>query len=154
MTITSDEIRYVVQDTWHALLGLEVCAVGGPPAGQRAGLAGVVGVDGGWCGMVRLTCSARLGILFASRMLDLRADDVDRAGVQDAVGELVNVVGGNVKALLPTPSRLVLPRVEPWDGDPRVAPEPRAVSAVFDCLGDAFEVEVAGHASADDPGSS
>jgi chemotaxis protein CheX len=47
------------------------------------------------------------------RMLALEESDgaVSDADVADAVGELVNMIGGNVKSLMPGPSALSLPVV-------------------------------------------
>ena len=42
-------------------------------------------------------------------MLD--AQEVEPDEVADAAGELVNIIGGNLKTLLPTPSKLGLPEV-------------------------------------------
>jgi chemotaxis protein CheX len=38
--------------------------------------------------------------------------DVTQSDIVDAVGELANVIGGNVKALLPQPCQLSLPHVQ------------------------------------------
>ncbi|QCC78154.1 chemotaxis protein CheX [Nocardioides daphniae] len=43
--------------------------------------------------------------------MDPDADEPSEADVVDAVGELVNMVGGNVKSLVPGPSQLSLPLV-------------------------------------------
>ena len=45
-------------------------------------------------------------ILFDRAEREVSLDDV-----RDALGEITNMIGGNVKALLPTPSRLSLPTV-------------------------------------------
>ena len=60
---------------------------------------------------------------------------------QDALGELTNMVGGNIKALLPVPSRLSLPAVAEGADYLALLPGGRVVSEVnFECLGEPFFV--------------
>ena len=70
-----------------------------------------VGISGGWSGQVRLDCSDALSVLAAGEVFRLAPDEVTSGQVQDALGELVNIIGGTVKSLLPGPSRLALPTV-------------------------------------------
>ena len=44
-------------------------------------------------------------------MFEMSVDDLDDLEVADALGELVNIIGGNLKCLLPEPSQLSLPTV-------------------------------------------
>ena len=44
-------------------------------------------------------------------MFGMEPDEVSADEVADAVGELTNMVGGNIKSLLPEPSLLSLPTV-------------------------------------------
>lgn len=84
-----------------------------PPAPQPGDGAGRVhasiAVSGGWSGRVTLDVSRTGADVLAARML--QADEVSEADVVDAVGELVNVLGGNVKGLLLEESALGLPQV-------------------------------------------
>jgi chemotaxis protein CheX len=69
-------------------------------------------IRGGWSGFVVLEMGSGTAEEAARVMLDLEErDDVERDEVADAVGELVNIIGGNVKSLLPTASSLGLPQV-------------------------------------------
>ncbi len=65
---------------------------------------------------MRIEVSTTLAGQLAAQMFELPVDEIDDELVADAIGELVNIIGGNVKALLPTPSRLGLP--EPRGGEP------------------------------------
>ncbi|MCU0705946.1 MAG: chemotaxis protein CheX, partial [Fimbriiglobus sp.] len=49
---------------------------------------------------------------------DTPSAEVTPAELADALGELANMVGGNLKALLPDGCRLSLPSVEPGAGPP------------------------------------
>ncbi len=44
-------------------------------------------------------------------MFAMEPDEVSDAEIGDALGEMANIVGGNVKALMPEPSVLSLPQV-------------------------------------------
>lgn len=77
-----------------------------------------VGVTGAWEGGVLLELDELPARHVASRMLDLPV--ADEADVADAVGELANIVGGNVKSMMPEPSTLSLPQVVRGAGAPPV----------------------------------
>jgi chemotaxis protein CheX len=47
----------------------------------------------------------------AATMFDTQPEVVTDAEVVDALGELTNMIGGNIKSLLPAPSQLSLPMV-------------------------------------------
>lgn len=68
-----------------------------------------IAVTGGWSGHVTLDVSRNGADVLARRML--LADEVTEEDVVDAIGELVNVLGGNVKGLLLEESALGLPQV-------------------------------------------
>lgn len=83
---------------------------GSPQPGDDAGrVHASIAVTGGWSGRVTLDVSRTGADVLAARML--QADEVSEADVVDAVGELVNVIGGNVKGLLLEESTLGLPQV-------------------------------------------
>src|SRR5215213_1891269 len=67
---------------------------------------------GPWNGTVVLTCGRSTAEELSRSLLKEHAPPVlDAEDVEDALGELANVVGGNVKAVLPGPSVLGLPEV-------------------------------------------
>jgi chemotaxis protein CheX len=71
-----------------------------------------VSVTGEWEGLIAVDladpCAAALG----RGMLGLDdEEDLDPVDLRDAVGEFANIVGGNVKSLMPGPSTLSLPVV-------------------------------------------
>ena len=84
----------------------------GPGATQADGTGWVhasIAVTGGWSGRITLDVSRAGADVLARRML--LSDEVSEDDVTDAVGELVNVLGGNVKGLLLEESALGLPQV-------------------------------------------
>ena len=73
-----------------------------------------VDVYGDWPGRAALTASTATAQDLARALLDLGPDgEVTAPDLVDAFGEVANVVGGNVKSLLPTQGSLGLPQVAP-----------------------------------------
>ncbi len=114
-------VETIAQDAWTALVGEDEVLLPervDPPADA---VSSWVDVDGPWRGRVVLTTGRQTAedlavVLFG----DETPDRLDADDIADALGELANVVGGNVKAALPGPSRLGLPEVgaAPPAGDP------------------------------------
>jgi chemotaxis protein CheX len=113
-----------------------------PGPGSRT-FTGCVQITGAWEGAVTVHCSERLARLLTAAMFMVDPDDTSAEEVTDALGELANMVGGNVKALLPEPCRISLPAVA--DGmDYRLSvPGARPVSAVtWTCNGEPLMVRL------------
>ena len=108
----SDDLRFVVEEVWAALLGDEVLLPPAEAAEESPTWSGAVAVTGEWQGCVTVELGAYAARELTAQMLALPTGEspVD-ADIADAVGELVNMVGGNVKALMPGPSALSLPLV-------------------------------------------
>jgi chemotaxis protein CheX len=120
--VDEGDVTMIVESIFAELLGFGVLPAPVPssPAGDQ--LAGLVRISGEWHGTVTVTCDQELAGRIATAMLD-RAP-ASPAEVADAVGEVANMTGGNVKALLPGPSVLSLPEVA---GGAAAAPPPGRV---------------------------
>ncbi|HEY1101413.1 MAG TPA: chemotaxis protein CheX [Myxococcota bacterium] len=80
-------------------------------------LSGCVMIDGDWNGAIILTCPRAFARDAAARMFATAVAEVSDHDTRDALGELVNIVGGNYKAILPASGgthRLSLPVVVGW----------------------------------------
>ncbi len=100
-------------------------------------LSGSVRISGTWEGRVVMCVPFFLAKECAAHMHGRVAAALTDDDVRDAWGELVNVVGGNLKALLPSPSQLSLPEV--GEASTWGAAEPGTVSlneVTFACLGE------------------
>ena len=108
---TADDVRAVTGEVWESCLahyGDPLDWGTGEPLEAPVARA-LVHISGDWSGAITLEMSVATAEV-AARVL-LEVDDVEPWEVADAVGELVNIIGGNLKSLLPTPSKLSLPRV-------------------------------------------
>lgn len=121
----------------------------GPVPGART-FTGCVQITGAWEGAVTVHCSAELAKMLTAAMFMVDPEDTTPEEVTDALGELANMVGGNVKALLPEPCRISLPAVA--DGmDYRLSvPGARPVTAVtWTCHGEPLMVRLLERRTAD-----
>jgi hypothetical protein len=111
-SIERDSVIEVTRAVCECLLGdlAEPCSERRPLDGIDELVASVT-ITGPWSGDV----SVRLSPAFASRLareiFEVDPTSADDVGVRDLVGEVANMIGGNLKALLPEPCRLSLPRV-------------------------------------------
>lgn len=115
--LTAEMITELTRDIWSALLadGGLLPDVSAAPAGD---ITATVEINGAWNGTTCLTCSTLAGRHAASTMFGVDDEDLTPSDIADAVGELVNVVGGNIKSLLPGPTELSLPVINTTDVTP------------------------------------
>lgn len=108
-----DEIRRLVEKAWAAMLGLEIRPAPDDTIPDWPGdvLTGAVTVAGPWSGLVALACPAVLARRFAAVVFAVPPERVADEQCRDVLGELTNVLGGGLKALLPGRSTLGLPVV-------------------------------------------
>jgi hypothetical protein len=110
--IDEGTVQSIVQEAWSALIGDDEFLLPVPGGIPDDAVSSWVEVVGPWTGAVVLTCSRSTAEELARCLLAEHAPPVlDEEEIADALGELANVVGGNVKALLPGPSVLGLPEV-------------------------------------------
>lgn len=113
MELITPDVDELLSEVWQAMLDREPptrAELLPHPAGEKW-LTACVLVSGAYEGAVLLGCPEDLGRSFAAALFHLPATEIDDELLWDAMGELTNVLGGNVKALLPGPSRLSLPTV-------------------------------------------
>ena len=107
MMLTGETIAELTRDVWTALLA----DPGGLLPGESVSgeMAATVEISGAWNGTVGLSCSTVAGRHAASVIFGMEDAELSAEEVADVVGELVNVVGGNIKSLLPGPTELSIP---------------------------------------------
>jgi chemotaxis protein CheX len=112
--LSKHQILEISQEIWESLLGMEIEASDEPPSNafrdSKRTMTGFVNIGGAWEGTVLLEVSDTLSQRFAATMLGMN-EEVSFPDVADSLGELTNMVGGNIKSLLPAPSSLSIPAV-------------------------------------------
>ncbi len=111
MVLTEDVVTEITSSVWRAFLPESDDVIPIPMVPSPASLTGTVFISGQWNGLVSLTCSSVAAVRAAALMFAADLEEVDQGDVLDAVGELVNIVGGNLKGMLPSPTGLSLPSV-------------------------------------------
>ncbi len=111
MHLSSDDVAQIVQEVWSSMLGLDVEPLEAEIDSSGPAVAGSVGVSGAADCLISMEMQAAAARAVAAAMFGLSDADVSDDDVADAVGELTNMVGGNIKSLLPEPSTLSLPVV-------------------------------------------
>lgn len=110
--MTDEEVLGITRDVWESFTGRAIDVADGQVRRDGGDVTvGCVTVSGEWQGSVLLACPAQLARMAASAMFDLPAEQLDDQEVADALGELTNMIGGNIKSLIPGPSRLSMPAV-------------------------------------------
>ena len=105
-------VDQIVSDIFAGLLdAYDLYAAPAPHDDAVLAVSGSVSMTGEWPGHISVACSDAFATRFAARLLQLPVDAVAVEDVLDAIGEFANVVGGNVKAVVPGPNALSLPRV-------------------------------------------
>lgn len=111
MGYADDDFRQVIEDIWTSILGLEKPFQTRPvPEGDDQDLmCCCVHITGAWDGVIVLECSEPLLRHAAAVMFGTTAETIDSVSMTDALGELTNMIGGNIKSLLPEPCYVSLP---------------------------------------------
>ncbi|MFD2091251.1 chemotaxis protein CheX [Blastococcus deserti] len=110
--IDEETVQNIAQEAWSALIGCDEFLVPLPGGLPDDAVSSWVEVVGPWTGAVVLTCGRSTAEELSRCLLAEHAPPVlDPEDIEDGMGELANVVGGNVKAILPGPSVLGLPEV-------------------------------------------
>jgi chemotaxis protein CheX len=146
MTISQDQIVEITGTVWASFLGvtpreLEPSESSTAEGGHTA--TATVHISGSWNGSVILSCSTTLARRSAAAMFQIGADDLDDEEIADAFGELANMIGGNLKCLLPEPSMLSLPTVSQGAAHVVTIPGARLLQHVeLECDGDRLHIAV------------
>ncbi|MSV30330.1 MAG: chemotaxis protein CheX [Bryobacterales bacterium] len=100
LEIRPGELAQIVESVFAARLNLEVAETRTPWFPAECRLTAAVHLAGDWNGAVLLECDRSQACQFAGRFLSLdppgTVDDV----VRDMLGELANMIGGNLKSVL------------------------------------------------------
>lgn len=146
--VHEEEIFQIVQSIWMSILDLEIRLDSSADGRlkERGGrtLTGCVQLTGDFEGAVLLDCTGEVARHVAGVMFEEQPDALSIAEVQDALGELTNMVAGNIKPLLSGSSRLSLPSVVEGADYTLIVPGSRALLQVgLQCEGEPLLVTLA-----------
>ena len=144
MTFNPDEIFQITANIWETAIALHL-EPGEPAAvtNRARSTAACIQITGAWNGAILLDCPAEVARMAGSAMFDTDLTNVTVDEMQDAIAELVNMIGGNFKALLPETCYLSLPSVvEGGDYSARVPGSVLLGKVPFSCDGHAMSITV------------
>lgn len=109
---SADDLEVITREVWTSFLdGDPDGLLPGETAPGAEEVTGCVHLSGAYVGSIMLRCSAPAARYAAAALFSMQPAEVTQNEVVDALGELANMVGGNVKSMLPGPSALSLPSV-------------------------------------------
>ena len=112
MQLTDIDLHDVVDSVWNQMLGYEIVPVSGTiDFGTDEYLVGCVSITGDFDLALMIEVPKALAHSLAATMFAMEEDDLSNEEVFDTLGEMANMVGGNVKGLLPGHTQLSLPTV-------------------------------------------
>ncbi|MGD0096742.1 MAG: chemotaxis protein CheX [Terracidiphilus sp.] len=133
----------IVKSVFLTMMDLELSNSDKPwhPGGDR--LTSFVQLTGEWNGAVMLECSRDQACHFAGRILAIDPPETVDDDVRDVIGELANMIGGNMKCGMAPGVRLSMPTVlNGSDYDLRVCGSQVQERIAFQCEDKPFWVTV------------
>ena len=111
--VTETDLAEMVEQVWESYLDPE----GVSPLmqtydeNQASEVHSSVSITGSWTGHVVYASSQQAARRAAAAFLAMEPEEVSEEDLSDVLGELANIIGGNVKAMLPPGALLSLPAV-------------------------------------------
>jgi chemotaxis protein CheX len=137
------ELAQIVEYVFQSMVCLEVreSSQSWTPAGDR--MTATINLTGDWPGVLALQCSREQACAFAGRFLSIEKPELVDDMVRDVLGELANMIGGNLKCVLAGGLRLSMPSVvDGGDHSLRVCRAGIRERLVFECVEGVFSVAV------------
>lgn len=145
MPVSRADISQLVETIWVAFLGLEpVCPRPGPLAATDAPWVGArTALHGDWQGTIALDCPEGLARRAAAVMYGAAPESLTPEDVLDALGELSNMMSGNIKALLPGFCEVSRPTVDKGTAASLAVVDGEVIEqSLFDCQGEPFRITI------------
>lgn len=142
MGLSSDQLREVTSEVWCSLTAESPPEPTAASAEDECLVTGCVTVSGAWEGAISVGCSSALARRLTGVVFETDPDVATTDELADAIGELANMIGGNIKGLMPGPSQLSLPAVTIRESGLAVPGCELLISQSFSCEGERIRVQV------------
>lgn len=143
MLFSSEEIFQLIQYIWATVLEVDVAPSRAALSADMGDgfLTGCVHITGDWEGTMTLSCPEELASLASSILLEVDQEAVTVDDMLDTVGELTNMIAGNLKGLIRGTCHISVPVVAHGLGRRFTAPGKNLLQRVtFESGGQTFEV--------------
>lgn len=143
------EIAQVVADVFDSMLRCHAAPAPEPRMPETGLITAAVFYAGAWQGAIMIECTREEACAFAARLMRVDRPAVNDDDAHDALGEVVNIIGGNLKSVLPRGVGLSLPSVvKGKDYAYRICGNNRRESLIFDSCEGKFRVTLVQTAAA------
>ena len=105
------EVCRIVQDVLETMTKYSVVPTEVPYTEHQERTTCAVYFAGEWSGAVLLECGLQMAFVFTSQLMQIPKPIQFDDDVYDALGELANMIGGNLKSVLPRGVSLSMPSV-------------------------------------------
>jgi chemotaxis protein CheX len=106
-----EDLGRIAHDIFETMLSVEIQPAEQEWRSARDRLTGAVYLAGAWRGAVLLECDRGQAYHFTHRLMGLPLPEEVDDDVRDTMGELANMIGGNLKSVLPRGVVLSMPSV-------------------------------------------
>lgn len=132
MQIIETNLGEITSKIWNTTLGLRLTPMVHDVSmeGRREIVIGCVQFTGAWEGALSLVCPLSLARKAAKVIFEADSLSTTIRQTEEAIGELINIAGGNLKSLLPSSVQMGLPLVAIGDYLTLVLPGEQVVSRV------------------------
>jgi len=145
MPIEPGQVGQLIETIWTVVLDCNVQSVPVPASHRDAAsvLTSMVEFTGEWEGMLALECPEGFVRQAAALMFEIDQELVTVEQLEDSLCELTNIVGGNLKALLPPSTHLGLPFVAKDTNSSQALPRARVLTRLaYETSGFVFLVTI------------
>jgi len=130
----------IAESVFEAMLGLPLNESAAKWYSAPERVTASVNLSGDWHGAVLLECTRRQACGFAARFLSMEPVEVVDDVVRDVLGELANMVSGNLKSILGRGIQLSMPSVVDGDYHLRICGAEKIERLAFDSAEGTFWV--------------
>lgn len=117
MSVTFEPASYeapaskVVEEVFRTMLGMEVTPCAATQDSAEESITAAIQFVGEWKGALLVQCGLKQALEFTGRLMPGSNPNAFDEDVRDALGELANMMGGNLKSTLPPGVVLGIPTV-------------------------------------------
>lgn len=144
LELYQSDIYQFTESVFQSMLGLDVEPSDAELPSSEL-ITGAIYYAGPWKGAALLQCDPREAYEFTARLMGVPLPTSFDDDVRDAMGEITNIIGGNLKPILPHGVALSMPSVV--SGRPsalRICGEAPLVRLAFSCTAGVFWLTVVG----------
>lgn len=109
MEFNEQDVTQFMETIWDSILHLPLVSAAPRDWSSSPCMVAIVRISGAWQGEAILACRPTFAERAASIMFSTDVKSLTDIDVTDALAELANIVGGQVKSLVVGPSKLSLP---------------------------------------------